>query len=46
MAINVRGWFAMATRMLDETSARRQALEECKRWSSAKCRSCAISIAA
>ena len=29
MAINVRGWFAMATRMLDETSARRQALEEC-----------------
>ncbi len=29
MAINVRGWFAMATRMLDETSARRRALEEC-----------------
>jgi adenylate cyclase len=29
MAINVRGWFAVATRMLDETSARRQALEEC-----------------
>src|SRR5829696_1370698 len=29
MAINVRGWFATATRMLDETSARRQALEEC-----------------
>jgi class 3 adenylate cyclase len=29
MAINVRGWFAMVTRMLDETSARRQALEEC-----------------
>jgi class 3 adenylate cyclase len=29
MAINVRGWFAVATRMLDETSARRRALEEC-----------------
>ena len=29
LAINVRGWFAMATRMLDETSARRRALEEC-----------------
>jgi class 3 adenylate cyclase len=29
IAINVRGWFAIATRMLDETSARRQALEEC-----------------
>ena len=29
MAINVRGWFATATRMLDETSARRRALEEC-----------------
>ncbi len=29
MAINVRGWFAIATRMLDETSARRRALEEC-----------------
>lgn len=29
MAINVRGWFAMVTRMLDETSARRQALENC-----------------
>jgi class 3 adenylate cyclase len=29
MAINVRGWFAVAMRMLDETSARRQALEEC-----------------
>lgn len=29
MAINVRGWFAMATRMLDETSARRRVLEEC-----------------
>jgi adenylate cyclase len=29
MAINVRGWFAMATRMRDETSARRQALEDC-----------------
>ena len=29
MAVNVRGWFATATRMLDETAARRQALEEC-----------------
>jgi len=29
MAVNVRGWFAAATRMLDETSARRRALEEC-----------------
>jgi adenylate cyclase len=29
IAINVRGWFAIATRMLDETSARRRALEEC-----------------
>ena len=29
MAINVRGWFAMATRMVDGTAARRQALEEC-----------------
>jgi class 3 adenylate cyclase len=29
MAINVRGWFATATRMLDETAARRQALERC-----------------
>ncbi len=29
MAINVRGWFAVATRALDETSARRRALEEC-----------------
>lgn len=29
MAINVRGWFAMATRALDETAARRRALEEC-----------------
>jgi len=29
MAINVRGWFAIATRMLDETSARRHALEAC-----------------
>jgi class 3 adenylate cyclase len=29
MALNVRGWFATATRMRDETSARRQALEEC-----------------
>jgi len=29
LAINVRGWFAMATRMLDETAARRRALEEC-----------------
>jgi class 3 adenylate cyclase len=29
MAINVRGWLAIATRMLDETSARRRALEEC-----------------
>jgi hypothetical protein len=29
MAINVRGWFAMATRMLDVPVARRRALEEC-----------------
>jgi adenylate cyclase len=29
MAINVRGWFAAATRALDETAARRRALEEC-----------------
>jgi adenylate cyclase len=29
LAINVRGWLAMATRMVDETSARRRALEEC-----------------
>jgi class 3 adenylate cyclase len=29
LAINVRGWLAMATRMIDETSARRRALEEC-----------------
>lgn len=29
IAINVRGWFAVATRMLDETSARRHALEAC-----------------
>ena len=29
IAINVRGWFAVAARMLDETSARRRALEEC-----------------
>ena len=29
IAINVRGWFAVVTRMLDETSARRRALEEC-----------------
>lgn len=29
MALNVRGWFAMATRRLDEAEARRQALEDC-----------------
>jgi adenylate cyclase len=29
MAINVRGWFAIATRMLDLPDARRRALEEC-----------------
>jgi adenylate cyclase len=29
MAINVRGWFAMTTRRVDETAARRHALEEC-----------------
>jgi class 3 adenylate cyclase len=29
MAINVRGWFAIATRMLDVPDARRRALEEC-----------------
>jgi adenylate cyclase len=29
LAINVRGWFATATRMLDETAARRRALEDC-----------------
>ncbi len=29
MAVNVRGWFAVATRMLDDASARRRALEEC-----------------
>ena len=29
MAINVRGWFAIAARMLDDTAARRRALEEC-----------------
>lgn len=29
MAINVRGWFATATRALDETAARGRALEEC-----------------
>jgi class 3 adenylate cyclase len=29
MAINVRGWFAIATRMLDMPDARRRALEEC-----------------
>jgi adenylate cyclase len=29
MAINVRGWFAVTTRALDETAARRRALEEC-----------------
>lgn len=29
MAINVRGWFAMVTRRLDETEARRRALEDC-----------------
>jgi adenylate cyclase len=29
LAINVRGWFAVATRMLDETAARRRALEDC-----------------
>lgn len=29
MAINVRGWFATATRMLDVPAARRRALEDC-----------------